>query len=178
MGMGLRRLGSAGRPGSFRLRPFLLEGPPVKRICLLAIAWIACVLGFVGVIIPVLPTTPLLLLATFLFAKASPRCQAWIERTRIYQSYVVPFKENGGIKLGAKVRILVVSYALIGASAFFVRKPTVWIILSCCCLFLLWLVVFRIPTLGPDGVARHAFSRKVVEPKAGRVVIPEVDSAE
>lgn len=140
----------------------------MKRICLLALAWIACVLGFVGIVIPVLPTTPLLLLATFLFAKASPRCQAWIVRTRAYQAYVIPFKEAGGITVRAKVRILVVSYVIMGASAFFVRKPLVWAILGCVAAFLLWLVVFHLPTLGRDGVARKTLTGKVVTPKSHR----------
>lgn len=149
----------------------------MKRICLLAVAWIACVLGFVGVVVPVLPTTPLLLLATFLFAKASPRCQAWIVGTRVYQRYVVPFKDAGGVTARAKVRILVVSYVVMGASAFFVRKPLVWVILGCVALFLLWLVALHIPTLGPDGVARRAFSHKEVAPKA-RPSSPDPDLAE
>ncbi len=137
----------------------------MKRICLLAVAWIACVLGFVGIVIPVLPTTPLLLLATFLFAKASPRCQAWIENTRAYKKYVVPFKNAGGMTPRVKARMLIVSYVVLGASAFFVRKPLVWAILGAVALFLFWLVVVHLPTLGPDGIARKPFSGTVVTPR-------------
>lgn len=133
----------------------------LKRAVMLAVAWIACILGFVGVVVPVLPTTPLLLLATFLFAKASPRCQAWIEGTKVYQSYVLPFKQAGGITVRAKVRILVVSYILMGVSAAVVRKPLVWVILGCVALFLLWLVVFRLPTLGKDGSLTRPFGLPV-----------------
>lgn len=121
----------------------------MKRVLLLAAAWITCALGFVGIFVPVLPTTPLLLLATFLFAKSSPRCQAWIESTKAYKAYVVPFKESGGIELKAKVRILVLSYAIMGISAALVRKPVVWVILGCVALFLLWLMMVRIPTIEP-----------------------------
>lgn len=121
----------------------------VKRALLFACAWIACALGFVGIVLPVLPTTPLLLLAAFLFAKSSPRCQAWMEGTRAYQAYVVPFKESGGIEMRRKVRILAISYAVMGLSAALVRKPLVWGILACCALFLAWLVLVRIPTVAP-----------------------------
>lgn len=123
------------------------KGAPVKRLLLLACAWVSCALGFLGIAVPVLPTTPFLLLATFLFAKSSPRLHRWICSTRVYRSYVVPFKEAGGIPLGSKVRILAVSYALMGASAWFAQKPLVWAILGCAALFLLYLLAVRIPTI-------------------------------
>ena len=104
----------------------------LPRLLMLAGAWIACIMGCIGVFVPVLPTTPLLLLATFLFARSSPRCHAWIVST--------------------KVRILTVSFVLMGASAFFVRKPFVWIVLGCVALFLLYLMLVRIPTISLENV--------------------------
>ena len=51
-----------------------------------------------------------------------------------------------------KVRILTVSFVLMGASAFFVRKPVVWIVLGCVALFLLYLMLVRIPTISLENV--------------------------
>ena len=113
---------------------------------------VACIIGCIGVFVPVLPTTPLLLLATFLFAKSSPRCHAWIISTRVYRTYVAAFKEAGGIPLGTKVRILAVSFTLMGLSAWFVQKPLVWAILGCVSAFLLYLMFVRIPTITPERV--------------------------
>ena len=124
----------------------------ITRYLMLAGAWTACIVGCIGVVVPVLPTTPLLLLATFLFAKSSPRCHAWIVSTKVYRTYVAAFKEAGGIPLAAKVRILAVSFALMGLSAWFVQKPLVWAILSCVCAFLLYLMFVRIPTIAPERV--------------------------
>ena len=59
-------------------------------------AWLVLGLGAVGVVVPILPTTPLVLLASALFAKSSPRFDAWLRTTRLYKSYVVPFRETGG----------------------------------------------------------------------------------
>lgn len=119
----------------------------ILNIALLGIAWTALALGVVGVFIPVLPTTPLLLLATFLFAKTSPRCHAWIKTTKIYSMYVVAFQEAGGMSVGAKARMLVISFTVMGASALLVQKPLVWTILGAVALFLLYLVLVRIPTI-------------------------------
>lgn len=124
----------------------------IARILMLACAWIACILGCVGVFIPVLPTTPLLLLATFLFAKSSPRCHAWIVSTRVYKTYVEAFKQAGGIPVGTKARILAVSFAIMGVSAILVRKPVVWAVLAAVSAFLLYLMLVRIPTTTPERV--------------------------
>ena len=124
----------------------------IVRFALFVAAWAACILGCVGVFVPVLPTTPLLLLATFLFARSSPRCHAWIVSTKVYRTYVAAFKEAGGIPAATKVRILTVSFVLMGASAFFVRKPVVWIVLGCVALFLLYLMLVRIPTISLENV--------------------------
>ena len=117
---------------------------PILFVC----AWIALGIGALGVFVPVLPTTPLVLLATFLFAKSSPRCHAWLCKTRIYRSYVLPFQQQGGIPFKRKLHILGVSFVVMGVSAVLVQKPIVWVILGSVALFLLWLMCIRIPTVG------------------------------
>ena len=122
----------------------------IVRSLLLACAWISCALGFVGIVIPVLPTTPFLLLAAFLFAKSSPRCHAWIVSTKVYKNYVEAFKESGGMPVSQKVKVLAISLPIMGVSAFVAQKVTVWVILGCAATFLLYLVLIRIPTLPAD----------------------------
>ena len=122
----------------------------IVRYLLLACAWISCALGFVGIVIPVLPNTPFLLLAAFLFAKSSPRCHAWIVSTKVYKNYVEAFKESGGMPVSQKVKVLAISLPIMGVSAFVAQKVTVWVILGCAATFLLYLVLIRIPTLPAD----------------------------
>ena len=121
--------------------------PKVLRAFIVAFAWLCVGLAVVGVFVPVLPTTPLLLLATFLFAKFSPRCHRFITSTKVYRAYVVPFKEAGGMPVKAKVRLLLISYVVMAVSAAVVQKPLVWGILAAVAVFLLWLVTFHIPTV-------------------------------
>ncbi len=122
----------------------------IRNILLLGCAWLAFALGVIGVFVPVAPTTPLLLLATYLFAKSSPRCHAWIKTTKVYRVYVVAFNEAGGMSLSAKLRMLAVSFTVMGISAFLVQKPIVWLILSAVAVFLLYLAVIRIPTISSE----------------------------
>ena len=122
----------------------------MKRYIMLGCGWIAVFLGFVGIFIPVLPTTPFLLLAAFLFAKSSPRMSIWLQGTKAYKQYVEPFKSSGGIPFRTKVRALVISYTVLAISAILVRKWFVWLILAAVALFLFWLMMFRIPTIDEE----------------------------
>lgn len=131
---------------------FFLGGLFVGRYLMIAAGMVCFAAGFIGVFVPVLPTTPLLLLATFLFAKSSPRLHAWIGKTKVYQSYVVPFKENGGITLPKKLHILGASYTVMAISALLVQKPLVWGILLAVAIFLFWLMLVRIPTINTESI--------------------------
>ena len=124
------------------------------RTVLMVCAWVCFVIGCIGVFVPVLPTTPLLLLATFLFSRSSERWHRWICSTKIYRKYVAAFKEAGGMPATAKVRMLVISYAVLAVSAIASQKPLVWAILACVAVFLLWLVAVRIPTVSLESVRR------------------------
>ena len=125
----------------------------IRRYLQLSCAWIACILGCIGIFVPVLPTTPFLLLATFLFAQSSPRLHAWIQKTRVYNRYVRPFKDAGGITLSMKLRILLVSYAVLGLSAYFVPRWYIWVVLGLVAIFLFYLMFVRIPTISKEEVS-------------------------
>ena len=124
----------------------------VTRILMIIAGCISLGLGYIGVFVPVLPTTPLVLLAAFLFAKSSPRLHSWIKSTWVYRNYVDAFLQAGGMPVSTKIRALLISYAVMGASAFFVRIWFVWIILGCVAVFLLWLFFLKIPTVVPGAV--------------------------
>lgn len=119
----------------------------MSRVVLFACAWIALGLGVLGVFVPVFPTTPLVLLSGYLFAKSSPRCHAWLQRTRVYRVYVQPFQERGGIPFRRKVHILGLSFTVMAISAILVPSPIVWAVLGAVAVFLLWLMCARIPTV-------------------------------
>ncbi len=125
---------------------------PVIRALLACCGVICAILGIVGAFVPVLPTTPLLLLAAFLFARSSERLDRWLASTKVYQAYVVPFREKRGIETRVKNRILLVSLAVMLASAFAVRgvdgvNYLVWGVLAAVYAWLLYLMKIRIPNL-------------------------------
>ena len=137
----------------------------LRRTIYLVCGAISCALGLIGIVVPVLPTTPLLLLAAFLFSRSSERLNAWLMQTKAYRLYVVPFKESGGIPLGRKLGILGISYGVMAISAILVRRWYVWAILGAVAVFLLWLMLVRIPTISREDAvrAKAAVAQEVAE---------------
>ena len=78
----------------------------MKRYMYIAAGIISVVLGSIGVVLPVLPTTPFLLLASFCFAKGSKRFDDWFKSTRLYKKHLESFVENRAMTLKQKWTLL------------------------------------------------------------------------
>lgn len=77
-------------------------------------------LGVLGVFLPLLPTTPFLLLAAYLFSRSSERFYNWLMNHRIVGNYIRNYREKKGISLKVKISSLSLLWVTILYSAFFV----------------------------------------------------------
>lgn len=123
----------------------------LKKALFATVGMICAALGIIGIFLPVLPTTPFLLLAAFLLSRSSERLNRWLAGTRAWRAYVEPFKSNGGISRKRKARILAMSYSVMLVSALLVRIWFVWLILVAVAVFLLMLMWQRIPTISEQA---------------------------
>ena len=96
---------------------------------------VALVLGAVGTILPILPTTPLLLLAAFCFARSSEKLNNWFKGTKLYKDNLETFVKGQGMTKKAKVRIMS-TVTIIMAIAFIAMKNTT---IGRICLCIVWL---------------------------------------
>lgn len=93
----------------------------------LVAAGILCVgLGVVGVVVPVLPTTPFLLLAAACFLRSSERLHRWLLGNRVFGEYLRRYRNGEGLPLGSKVTTLVVLWATLAVSAFAAIPDGLW----------------------------------------------------
>ena len=70
-------------------------------------------LGAIGVILPVLPTTPFLLVASYCFARGSKRFKDWFLSTKIYQKHLDSFVKERAMTLKTKISLLSFASAML-----------------------------------------------------------------
>ena len=77
-------------------------GGIMRKILYIMIGCISLGLGIIGVILPILPTVPFVLLAAFCFARSSERLNGWFKNTKLYRENNI----KNGMTKQAKVRIM------------------------------------------------------------------------
>ena len=92
----------------------------LTRGVLVSIGTLSVGVGILGVFLPLLPTTPLLLLAAACYAKSSERFYNWLLNNRVFGSYVKNYIEGKAISLKAKVLLVSLLALTIGYSVVFV----------------------------------------------------------
>jgi len=118
------------------------------RIILVISGTLFVVLGVLGIFLPLLPTTPFLLLAAVCYARSSRRFYNWLMTNRWFGNYIRNYRERKGIPL--KIKMLAIS--------------TLWITITFSALFVIKLLMVRIVLfLIAAGVTWHIASVKTLK---------------
>ncbi|MCO5344840.1 YbaN family protein [Aeromonas veronii] len=125
----------------------------MKRWCLMALGWLAFATGIVGIVLPLLPTTPFMLLAAALFARSSPRFHRWLLTHPWFGPPIVDWQQYRGIRRQARRRaiifiLLTFSVSLAVVSLLWVKGLLVIIMV----ILLTWLM--RLPVLEPVAMVK------------------------
>jgi uncharacterized protein len=101
----------------------------MTRIPYICIGWLMLVLGVIGVFVPLMPTTIFLILASWFFARSSPRLEAWLLSHPRFGATLRAWKETGAVPRGAK------TMACIGMTTGFALfwigvHPSLWLALA------------------------------------------------
>jgi len=98
----------------------------IFKIFLLVVGTLSLGLGILGIILPLLPTTPLLLLAAYCYARSSERFYQWLLNNRWFGEYIKNYREGRGMPRREKILTLAVLWLTIGFAAVFV-VPAWWV---------------------------------------------------
>ena len=104
----MSRLGGTRRPSGFKKAVFVVTGT------------ISLALGTIGIFLPILPTTPFLLISVACYYKGSERMHQWLLNNKLFGSYIRNYKEGKGISPVAKALTLFLLWITICVSAFYV----------------------------------------------------------
>ena len=103
-------------------------------------------LGIVGIILPLVPTAPFLLLACFCFSKGSGRFYKWLSSNKIYKRYVGDFEKTRSMTIRAKMAICLMASAFVAIPVIFIPFIAVRIMVLCILLFKWYYFIFVIKT--------------------------------
>ena len=92
----------------------------MKKTILVIFGSLSLVMGITGIFLPILPTTPFLLLAAALFARSSERLYVWLINHKIFGEYIRNFREDKAISLQAKIISISTLWLFMSYSIFFI----------------------------------------------------------
>jgi len=122
----------------------------MKKLAMFSLAWISLALGVLGIFLPLLPTTPFILVAAYGFSKSSERFHQWLLNHKVFGRLVRDWENNGVIRLNAKILATVSIVLMLSTSFYFVRlaiMPMVMILLSVTCVMIF---IWTRPSLPKD----------------------------
>lgn len=128
------------------------------RLLYLLFAFVFLGIGAVGVIIPVLPTTPFLLLASYFFAKGSEKFHRWFMSTKLYKKHLESFVNNRAMTLKTKLSILLPVSAMLLITFYFVNNLHARIFIAAVIVFKYYYFTFHIKTIKESKEALDSLS--------------------
>lgn len=113
------------------------------------VGMIAVMLGIVGIFLPLLPTTPFLLLASACFMRGSTRMHHWLLNNRLFGEYLKNIHDKRGIPRKSKVVTLILLWASLSVSIYLMQALWLKLFLVGCGLGVsTW--ILRMKTLQPQ----------------------------
>lgn len=100
--------------------------PGYLRIILIVVGFISLALGIIGVVLPVLPTTPFLLLSAACFANSSDKFYHWLLNNKVFGKYIRNYREGKGVCRKHKVVAIItvwitISISVVAVSSWWLR---------------------------------------------------------
>jgi uncharacterized membrane protein YbaN (DUF454 family) len=118
----------------------------MKKVLFILAGSTALALGVLGTVLPVLPTTPLLLLALYCFAKGSERLNQWFQGTSLYKRYLAEYVRTKSLTLKQKLSVQILAGAMMVISFILIDSLVLRTILALGFIIHNYVFIFRIET--------------------------------
>jgi len=102
----------------------------IKRRLVLVLGLIALGLGTLGMVLPLLPTTPFVLLAAGCFSYSSDKFYEWVKKNRLFGPYIENYREKRGLTKAFKIRNIIILWVSLAISMFLLRSVWIYVLLS------------------------------------------------
>lgn len=122
----------------------------MKRQLYLIAGLLSVGLGAIGVILPLLPTVPFMILAAFCFAQSSPRLEAWLLNHEVFGQHIRNWRERKAITRRGKWAALTAFAFSIVMALLFVKPPWNFIPILAAAIGGTWIWTRNEPQLAPE----------------------------
>jgi uncharacterized protein len=125
---------------------------PALRGLFIALGWLCVASGAVGVVLPGWPTTIWIILATYFFARSSPRFYNWVMNHRVFGPLIRDWREGKGMT--ARAKTVAVTTIILTISVSVAVVPVVWVkALLLAIMVILCAYLLRLPTKPAEAAA-------------------------
>ena len=129
----------------------------IKKIAYIVLGCLGVGLGALGVVVPLLPAFPFLLLAAFCFGRSSDRLHTWFIGTRLYKDNLESYVQGKGMTRKTKIRIMVTVTILMSIGFVMMHQvPVGRIVLACVWVFHIFYFLFGIKTMQSEKMEELA----------------------
>ena len=101
------------------------------RVLLTFLGFVSLALGCIGVILPIIPTAPFLLLTSLCFVKSSEKFNKWLLNSKIYKKHLETFAKNKVMTLQGELTLLLLVSLMLLTSMYSINKPVMTIVFTC-----------------------------------------------
>lgn len=119
----------------------------MKKILLITLGCLSVLIGTLGIVLPGLPTTPLLLLAAWCFAQSSEKFHNWLCEHKVLGRYIREYRETGGVRLSIKIIAILFMWAGFAAALLKIENTVVITVVAALVIFATILLTIIIPTV-------------------------------
>ena len=119
----------------------------IKKIIFVIVGFISLLLGVIGIVLPILPTVPFLLLTSYCFARGSNKFEVWFKSSKIYKKYLENFILNKSMTLKQKIYISTFADIMIAFPLIILDNLYIKLFLIIIIIFKYYYFIFKIKTI-------------------------------
>ena len=131
----------------------------IKNIGFIILGSISLVLGAIGIFLPILPTTPFLLLSAFCYLRSSKRLYDWLTGHRVFGNYIYNYMTYKAVTRTTKIAALVFLWSTLILTSFLIKRAYITVLLL---------------SIGA-GVSIHLLSLKTMSQDSMQIAEPNPD---
>ncbi len=119
----------------------------IKKIIFVIVGFISLLLGVIGIVLPILPTVPFLLLTSYCFARGSNKFETWFKSSKIYKKYLESFILNKSMTLKQKIYVSTFADIMIAFPLIILNNLYIKLFLIIIIIFKYYYFIFKIKTI-------------------------------